>query len=339
MAFTSVGTYTTSSGLVCTIYETDNGADRLQLIIPNGTPPTGGRHGVMWLHGSQGEYNQMLTISSLATLRDTILNNGGFIAQSRGSKTSSFNGLNGWGRDTAKVAYSELAQQAAAFITVVDWVVIGRSMGGEVGKWLVTQDTYLASRTLGYVDMSGIYDMLAEYDDGNHFDHPSWYGTTEPPTPPARPDPAPDYADPAWAAWRSSLTSWRSNSATVSARSALATATTTNDPGRITASLWAGKKVLVVYGTKDTTAYPPIAGLKFWNDYNTQFDAATKQLVAVTGATHAQTAGTYDAPQVPDFIKQLWGIITPSFKVGNKIDAMYFLDRDNQLHRMNPVPV
>jgi pimeloyl-ACP methyl ester carboxylesterase len=332
---TAVQTGTTPAGTAYTVYEQTNGVDIVQWAVADSEKNKSGLHAVMYLHGSGGDYNSFLTINVFAALRNGIIDNKGVWAQARGSKTSVVFGKDHWNRDFAKVAYSEAAQIVAANLDVVDWIPLGRSMGGLTGKYLAVMDPYVAPRTLGYVDMSGIYSIIDEFNGrltpgqtgfvkGNHFDFTGRYNTPDPP----------GWDDGDSDTW---VHPDKTSAAFLASRQALSDATPTNDPKRYPQSAWAGKQVLVVYGTSDPIAVPPITALSFWDDIKGVVGDSSK-LVPVPGATHSQVGGTFDAPAVLEFMLLLWGIVTPTFELAYKIDAIY-LPRPDGLHLITPVPV
>lgn len=280
MSATVESTGVTASGTPYTVFtevRTGASSDRVRWAIADFARTLPNRHGVLYCHGSGSGADAFTTISQFRGPREFILDNGGFYVECYGNGTTRpvADGQQNWGRDFSKEAYRAAAQLVAGYISTVDWVVLGRSMGGLVGSWLATLDPYIAPLCVGLIHLSGIYDMLAEFDNGNHFNIPGYYGT-----------PAGD-------------------------RDALATATATNDPKRIAQLEWAGLNVCDIYGTADTTALPSINALALWADRQPVLGAKSK-LVAVPGATHSQSGGTYGSPAQAAFLADVWNIVPPA---------------------------
>lgn len=307
--YTVESTGTTPNGTAYSICVETVGANVIRWGVPTAKLGMSGLHGLLYAHGSGGSDDYFTTRPIFSNTRNLILDNGGFWMECTGSEISAFGGQNNWNREIAKIAYSNAVQLVYGYLPGFDLLILGRSMGALVALWLATQDSFVKNICSGVIHMSGIYSMLDEFDDGNHFGLPGWYGTTAPPTPPTRPDVPFDSS--AWASWRTSLIAWRALSGTVTARDALAAATPTNDPARYDNSLFVNLNVMVIYGTKDNVAWSDpdglnIAGLKFWQERSAVF-APTSELVAVAGATH-DLPGTFDTPEMKNFILRTWGI-------------------------------
>ena len=271
----------TSSGVAWTRYVEVVGNDSLYYTIADRAVSLPSRHGVIYAHGAGGNAEQFHQLSSWKPTLDTIIDSNAVVMEGYGcgAYTTTYQGSISWGREFARMAYVDMARVVESAIDIVDWTVIGRSMGGLVGKQLAAKTSEI--NVVAYLDVSGIYDLMAEYDSSpppGHFNLPRHWGVAD------------------------------------DDREGLLSITANNDPGRFSPSLYSGLHVFVIYGTNDTTAVPSISGLKFWNDLGGTSLGNKSKLITVTNGDHSQgNSGTYGRPEISSFLLDVWGL-TPAVK-------------------------
>jgi hypothetical protein len=253
---------------------------------------------MLWMHGSGGGNTKLTDASGsdgwVAT-RDGFLMAGGVTLEMYGSQTSINNGKQHWARVFARNGYSIPTQQLSTYLSVGGIWVVSTSMGTTLGKWLFTQDSYIAPKAVGYTDSAGLYDFMQEFDDGvsgntadgvvkDRFDLAKYYGTVWPDRP------------------------------------SFFTATASTDPNRFTPSVWAGKAVQIILGLADVTAVPSKGGRKLWLRHgpggtDPRFSAVS-EYIEVPGAGHA-TASMYNDPRILAWGLARFGITPPAPITGN----------------------
>jgi pimeloyl-ACP methyl ester carboxylesterase len=163
-------------------------------------------------------------------------------------------GTQPWGNAASRTAYRATFDIADAEFDIGPLVILARSMGGLAGHWLFTQDPVIKVRSVGFIGNSEVANLAAAYASGN-------------------------WTDAMRAAYG------------VSTDVGFASASEGFDPLLFSASLWAGKKVLEIVGTADTTVPRADHGLAMRTHWAGQ--PALDLLTTRSGGDHSGTNGSY----------------------------------------------
>ncbi|MTE23270.1 S9 family peptidase [Microbacterium sp. ZXX196] len=218
-------------------------------------------------------------------------------------------GTTSWGGPAARASYEDAVASARRIIDIGDIVVLGRSMGGLVAYWLATQSEF-ASDVVGLIINSRTTDLAYRYATGDATDKAQMQA--------------------AYAA--SDDASFAVNSVGF-------------DPMPFASGVWAGKNVLQMYGTADTTVPAPANHAQAWVD---EYGASVEYLgVDVrAGGSHSTTNGSYlqvDAMTAfLSYVNEVKGPPDPPGPlpgiVGGELTALYWVGPGKELFAL-PIPV
>lgn len=213
---------------------------------------------ILYAHGSGGAANQFATLSAWTGLRDWLMDNGWAWVEGTGGSTTS------WGNAAARTAYENSYTHVDGVLDLGIVVPLGRSMGGVVATWLLTESTVIAPVAGGCIINSGVQDLLAFYD-----------GTST-----------------------TVQGQMRTAYGGASDRAGFIAASASHEPLSRPASLWSAKKVIQLVGTADTTVPRALHGDAMRAHYAGQ--PLVDLLDVKTGGTHDQSTGSYTqvAPMV-----------------------------------------
>lgn len=232
---------------------------------------------VLYAHGSGGAANQFATLGAWAALRDWLIDNGwAWIEGTGGGATS-------WGNATARAAYPAYLAHVETILDVGHVVLLGRSMGGLVTAWLYAQYGG-RSRFSGWINNSGVSTIFeGTVDAANAAERPTG-----------------QYFGP------SMLPAWG-----VESYAALQSVAASYAPEGWPASAWAGKRILNLYGTSDTTVpWSPRGGGRLRELWAGQ--PATDLVEVRAGGDHSATNGSYlQVDAMASFLFSIGGGDTP----------------------------
>lgn len=119
---------------------------------------------ILYCHGAGGAYNQFMTLSAWAGLRNWLMDHGWLVIEGLGG------GANSWGSPASETSYVASFQYVDAILSIGKIVFLGRSMGGAVAARMYTENSLFASRRAGLIENSGVQDLAWAYD----FDSNRW---------------------------------------------------------------------------------------------------------------------------------------------------------------------
>ncbi|MFV9429170.1 hypothetical protein ACNJ7K_11570 [Rhodococcus aetherivorans] len=162
-------------------------------------------------------------------------------------------GAQPWGNAASRTAYRAAFDHVDGILDIGPVVILTRPMGGLVGHWLFTQDPVLKDRSVGFIGNSEVANLAAAY---------------------------------ATSRWTADM-----HAAYGTDAAGFAAASVGHDPMLFSPSLWAGKKVLELVGTNDTTVRAADHGLAIRAHWEEQ--PAVNLLDTRESGDHPGTNGSY----------------------------------------------
>lgn len=217
-------------------------------------------------------------------------------------------GGSSWGNTAARQSYSEAFAHVSSAINVGDVVVLGRSMGGLVAYWLYLYEPAISAKAVGLIVNSGTTDMTARIGPPpGDTSIRTAFGL------------AADGSD-----WSAKLEGF--------------------DPMKYPLSAWAGKKVLQLYGTADTTVPPAIHGQAWLDKYASACAAA--EVDVRLGGDHSTENGSYlQTSAMAGFIGKIRSEPTtpgpgpaPAPSEVYRVEAAYLIGANGGLYPMDIMP-
>lgn len=233
---------------------------------------------VLYAHGAGGAANQFASLSAWSGLRDWMIDNG--IAWIEGSGGSSQN----WGRPGTMEAYEAYIAHVRTVMSVGDIALLGRSMGGLVTSQMLTKSTMPYA---GWINSSGVSTMFT--------------GSENPDAPAIEKSTGRYFTSSViWGAWgESTYDGWAS-----AVRAADAA------PEEWPSSVWAGKKILNLYGTADTSVpwYPRGASAlrSAWSGLPDIDDVVARQ-----GGDHGSNGTYFEVQAMSTFLATVFELTPP----------------------------
>lgn len=209
---------------------------------------------LLYAHGRDGGYDQFFTLPAWGGQRDEIIDNGwAWIEGTGGPGTTS--GQENWGNNGARTAYVAYFNYVDAILSLGVLVILGRSMGGVIAAYLATRHPTMNDRASALILNSGVVNLAWAGEPGSNFSPAIWnaYGASD--------------------------------------QAGYNAAIGDHDPMNFAASVWAGKKVLSLVGTADTTVPPASNGLALRAIYAGQ--PAIDALNIREGGDHSSANGSY----------------------------------------------
>lgn len=221
---------TTPAGTDYTITTTTlAGLGRGRVTYPNHVLGESNLDSILYAHGANGGVGSFAGGAGYTDFRNWWLDQGKVVVEGEGgAPDSSGTTFNHWGNDMNRAAYPAYAEWAAGFLDISRWVPIGASMGGLIAKWLLTQSP-LAADCAGMIGFASVSTITV----GN-------YDPVSTDTPPNINQRSGRYFSPSML-----------NAYGVTTYEDLEVAAADHAPENWSPSVWAGKKILELYGTAD----------------------------------------------------------------------------------------